>query len=36
MMTLGDGKNEKRCYGCGQFGHLRCDGSCTAGKDTIW
>lgn len=36
MMTLGDEKREKRCYGCGQFGHLRGDASCTAGKDDIW
>jgi hypothetical protein len=36
MMTLDDGKVEKRCYGCGQFGHLRGDGDCTAGKDAIW
>jgi hypothetical protein len=36
MMALGEGKTEKRCYGCWQFGHLRGDESCTAGKDAIW
>ena len=36
MLTLEDKKTEKRCYGCGQFGHLRGDASCTAGKDDIW
>ncbi len=35
MMTLDDGKTEKRCYGCGQSGHMRGDVSCTAGKDAV-
>ena len=36
MLTLDDGKTDKRCYGCGQYGHMRGDASCTAGKDAIW
>ena len=37
VMMLGeDGKAEKRCYGCGQFGHMRGAAECKAGKDAIW
>ncbi len=37
VMLLGEGgKAEKRCYGCGQFGHMRGAEECKAGKDAIW
>ena len=35
MMLEGDGKS-KRCYGCGQFGHMRGAEECKAGTDAIW
>jgi hypothetical protein len=36
MIALDGDKREKRCFGCGQFGHMRGDENCTTGKDAIW
>jgi hypothetical protein len=36
MMVEGEGKAEKRCYGCGQPGHMRGAEECKASKDAIW
>ena len=36
MMLSGDSRKEKRCYGCGQMGHLRGAEECKAGKDAVW
>ena len=36
-MLLGeDVKKEKRCYGCGQLGHMRGAEECKAAKDAVW
>ncbi len=32
----GDSKKERRCYGCGQMGHMRGAKECKAGKDAVW
>ena len=36
MMLSDDLKKERRCYGCGQFGHMRGAEECKAGKDAVW
>jgi hypothetical protein len=30
------GPDQRRCYGCGLFGHTRGDAKCKAGADAIW
>jgi hypothetical protein len=35
MLSEGD-KNGRRCYGCGQAGHMRGDPTCKVSKDTVW
>ena len=36
MMLSEDSKKERRCYGCGQTGHMRGAEECRAGKDAVW
>ncbi len=36
MMLGEDVKKEKRCYGCGQLGHMRGTDECRASKEAIW
>jgi hypothetical protein len=36
MMLSDDPKKERRCYGCGQFGHMRGAEEYKAGKDVVW
>jgi hypothetical protein len=36
MMLSDDPKKERRCYGCGQFGHMRGTEECKAGEDAVW
>ena len=36
MMLSEDSKKERRCYGCGQIGHMRGAEECRAGKDAVW
>ena len=36
MMIMDDPKKDRRCYGCGQLGHMRGADECKAGKDEVW
>ena len=36
MMLEGDVKKDKRCYGCGELGHMRGADECRASRDAIW
>jgi hypothetical protein len=36
MMVGDDPKSDRRCYGCGQQGHMRGAPECKAGKDAVW
>jgi hypothetical protein len=36
MMLSDDTKKERKCYGCGQSGHMRGADECRADKDAVW
>ena len=36
MMLIDDQRKERRCFGCGLFGHMRGAEECKAGKDAVW
>jgi hypothetical protein len=36
MMMGEDSKKDRKCYGCGQLGHMRGADECKAGKDAVW
>jgi hypothetical protein len=36
MMVGDNARPERRCYGCGQQGHMRGAPECKAGKDAVW